>query len=86
MGKGQKIIFSTREIASDWDLVQLPDGRRVRDVSRDELARILLGLGVRGVSLSNGKQANTAFYAEYRATIVQEAGEKAVAALVGGQP
>lgn len=77
---GQRPIYSTEILDKGFDHLPLPGGRSVKGVSREELARVLIKLGVPGVSLAAGKDVNAKLYAEHLARITEKAGAEAVEA------
>lgn len=54
----------TPRLAAKADVSELPDGRKVADLSRGALAEALRGLKIPGVSAGNTMEANVALYAE----------------------
>jgi len=56
----------------------LPDGRQLDAVSGGELARVLIAMGVAGVSHANGRQTNAKAYAAHLEELGDAAGKKAV--------
>lgn len=63
---------------------ELPDGRKVADLSRDELAKALAKLKIDGVSSQNTPEANVALYERHLQRIFDDAGSDAIVAFLFG--
>lgn len=68
----------TSRLAGKADANELPDGRKVTDLSRAELAEALIDLKIPGASASNTLDANRALYERHLQRIYDEGGEQAV--------
>ncbi len=60
------------------DAAKLPDGRKVADLSAEELATALIELRVPGTARGNTRKANLCCYAVTLRAIADEAGQEAV--------
>ena len=81
MGAAKNRVVSTRELPIHDPFgrdVTLPDGRNAADINPSEIARVLIAAGVPGITHAMGKVAILDAYRSYLATLVQEAGDKAV--------
>ena len=62
-----------------YDGLTLPGGKKANELSSADLARVLQGAGIPGVSAANGKTANMEIYSRFLGEIHKAAGDKAVA-------
>lgn len=66
-------------------VTDLPDGRRVADLSRDELAKALAKLKIAGVAPENTAEANVALYERHLQRMFDDAGSDAIVAFLFGE-
>lgn len=72
-------LANDKHTAAWLDFSELPDGRKVADLSRDELNAALKGLKISGASTGNTLEASTALYERFLQRMQDdEGGEVAV--------
>lgn len=74
----------TPMLAERMDISELPDGRKVSDLSRQELAKALAKLKIKGASPQNTAEANVALYERHLQRMFDDAGSDAIVAFLFG--